>query len=122
MSEVANFELTAAQMELVQRLAYAGRVTEAFRGDRDAQHVYFFQRGEGGPIKIGATNDLARRFKELQTGCAEPLLVLGVAILGGRSMERRLHDLFADDRLNGEWFRPSELLYEIAGDYAGAIR
>lgn len=114
--------LTDPQKDLLNRLHFADAVTEAFRGGEDAQHVYFFQRGEDGPIKIGASNDLARRFREIQTGCAEPLRVLGVVVLGGRQMEQRLHTMFAVDRLHGEWFRPTQFLYEVISDYAGAIK
>jgi hypothetical protein len=70
-------------------------------------YVYFIQGGRG-PIKIGYTRtlDVERRVAQLQTGCAYKLRILCV-IAGSRSDERELHDMFAWDRMEGEWFRPS---------------
>lgn len=63
--------------------------------------VYFVRIGKH--IKIGVTNNLARRLKEFAT-TAFDLKVL-VAIPGDRSLERRLHDLMQDSRLERELFR-----------------
>lgn len=116
--------LTEAQRALLARLHFVDQCAQSFSGEPTAKwgHVYFFQQGECGPIKIGCSLDVARRFREIQTGCAVPLRVLGVVPMAGFAMERRLHDLLSADRLSGEWFRPSELLYGIIGDFAGAIR
>lgn len=66
-------------------------------------HVYFAQAFSGGPIKIGYTEDLKGRLAALNTSSAEPVEFVGV-IPGKRSTERGFHDIFADGRLNGEWF------------------
>jgi DNA-binding XRE family transcriptional regulator len=71
--------------------------------------VYFIQAGAGGPIKIGIAANLQRRIATLQTGCPEPLVVLGT-IAGGPLEEARLHAHLRAFRIRGEWFKPSELV------------
>ncbi len=68
--------------------------------------VYFFQRGTGGPIKIGYTRSVTTRFKQIQQSCPEKLINLG-CIDGGINKERELHHLFQDYRINGEWYTPN---------------
>lgn len=54
--------------------------------------------------KIGYTaNDPVKRLKSLQTAQAEKLYISHF-ILGGTKQEKELHKLFANFRLNGEWF------------------
>jgi hypothetical protein len=67
--------------------------------------VYFIQAGKAGPIKIGRTvGKVGARMATLQTGSPEPLMLLA-AVPGGASVERGIHERFADLRLRGEWFR-----------------
>ncbi len=76
--------------------------------------IYFAQRGENGPIKIGVTGHVKSRVSELQTNVAEPVRLLA-SFPGTRAMERALHDRFHAHRLKGEWFNPAtELLAHIA--------
>jgi len=55
------------------------------------------------PIKIGFAVSPLVRLKELQTGNAFQLEVLGT-IRGGKSTEEMIHRYLASDRLVGEWF------------------
>lgn len=71
----------------------------------DPDCVYFIQAGEGGPIKIGLTEDVTKRVAALQTGNPEKLAVL-LTIPGGPKEERRMHRMFSYARITGEWFRP----------------
>ena len=60
-------------------------------------------------IKIGYTkNDVYKRLKQLQTGCANNLYLLGW-IDGDKTKEKELHKKFSNYkiRFNGEWFCPS---------------
>ena len=110
-----------AQRLLLARIHEAQRLTDYL--DRDPgldSHVYFIQQGRSGPIKIGRSVDVLARLRALQTGCHEELRILGVSLLGGAPLERRLHRMFAADRLSGEWFRPSQLMYEVIADFGGA--
>jgi Meiotically up-regulated gene 113 len=75
-----------------------------------AVSVYFMQAAAGGPIKIGYTRcSVKKRMAQLQTGTSEPLKCLGT-INGGKDTEAHLHQRFSQQRLHGEWFKPSEEL------------
>ncbi|MGI9485427.1 MAG: GIY-YIG nuclease family protein [Geminicoccaceae bacterium] len=76
--------------------------------------IYFIQAECGGPIKIGWTQDIDRRVKDMQAVNPFTLIVIG-KFRGMLADERRLHDKFALSRLHGEWFEPTdELLAEIS--------
>lgn len=72
----------------------------------DKRVVYFLQRGEDGPIKIGVSLNLKRRISELQTTSSEPLRLLGT-VRGGYDLESNLHYELDEHRVHGEWFKPS---------------
>ncbi|MFD4457683.1 GIY-YIG nuclease family protein [Nocardia sp. NPDC058480] len=64
--------------------------------------VYYLQFGDR--IKIGTTINLQRRLGEIphdRVLAIEP---------GGRALERQRHKEFAEERLTGEWFEPSQRL------------
>jgi hypothetical protein len=83
-----------------------------------ASVVYFVQAGDAGPIKIGTTDDLRTRVAALQTAHYEELRLLGTTP-GGPAIERAWHGRFGDDRLRGEWFRPSVALVLAIQDAVG---
>lgn len=100
-----------------QSLNHHGRVrareikyTAAYKalGSRQG-FVYFIQADYQGPIKIGWSQDVQRRLKQLQTARLETLRILGTkpGVLGDES---RLHRDLAAYRLGGEWFLPSPLV------------
>jgi hypothetical protein len=89
---------------------YVQLLLEEMQGLRYAAtkaRVYFVQQGAGGPIKIGATRNFDKRLRTLNTGSHVPLTVLGV-VAGGYELERSLRAELADDRLFGEWFKPTD--------------
>lgn len=64
--------------------------------------IYFLRSGDR--IKIGfTTGDLPVRVNALQTGSAEVLEVLG-AYDGIQANEKDAHEIFAQQRVNREWF------------------
>lgn len=68
--------------------------------------IYFIQAGEGGPVKIGYTeNPVDARLATLQTGAHEKLTLL-TCLPGGMAVERWLHTALSHLRVRGEWFRP----------------
>jgi len=73
----------------------------------------YFITSKGGPIKIGVSNNPAKRLKGLQT--SNPYqLTLSAVIPGGALMEGEYHKRFAEHRLVGEWFNPAPgILAEI---------
>lgn len=78
-------------------------------------YVYFIQRVDGGPIKIGRTNQHPdRRLTGLQIASPVALRLLALAV-GGDVAERNLHARFASHRLRGEWFAPHEDILSYIG-------
>lgn len=73
----------------------------------------YFAAASGGPIKIGASCDVARRLRELRTKTKQDLGLLAVAD-GGMFAEFMYQHRFASHRLHGEWFaRHPDILAEI---------
>jgi hypothetical protein len=73
--------------------------------------VYFMQPIDGGPVKIGVTDDLPARMRAIQAN--SPVLLRALVVLAiRREAEQCLHFLFAEDRLHYEWFTPSQRLME----------
>lgn len=70
-----------------------------------ASYVYFVKQLRTRPslIKIGITTDLKGRLRDLRGGSGLDLELIA-AVPGGRDLERRLHEEFADLRKRGEWF------------------
>lgn len=69
--------------------------------------VYFIQKGYGS-VKIGVAEDPERRLRELQTGNHGRLHLIAKLPCPSRAaafaLERQMHERFASDRLQGEWF------------------
>lgn len=60
-------------------------------------------------FKIGRTNDLDRRLKQLRQEHGDHLrLICAVEVVDMCDIETRLHQHFTDSRLDGEWFRLSD--------------
>jgi hypothetical protein len=69
--------------------------------------IYAIRVGSDGPVKIGrATNPIAR-MAELQTAHATPLNLLA-AVRWPDEIEGELHRALGADRLQGEWFKPTD--------------
>lgn len=66
--------------------------------------VYFIHDKNARAVKIGTTNNLQRRLKEMQTSSPTKLNVLKVIDSAGRAEEIELHERFKDYRIMGEWF------------------
>jgi hypothetical protein len=71
--------------------------------------VYFAQKGEDGPIKIGITTSVYSRMNLLRTHSESPIAILAV-VAGGREKEIEISKQFATEKMNGEWYLPSEKL------------
>lgn len=74
--------------------------------------VYFIQPSAGGLIKIGYTDDIHKRFRQIQYQCPVPLKVLGV-IPGDTLLEISFHMDFIQERHHGEWFLPQGRVKEF---------
>lgn len=75
--------------------------------------IYFMQGETGGPVKIGYTDDIVRRRKQLEAkyDCSLEVLLL---VNGGRDRETQVHAQFAHLRFpRTELFRPEPELMEF---------
>ncbi len=63
--------------------------------------VYFVSQGN--KVKIGFTNNIKQRMKNIKTSSPLSLKLLGT-IDGDRNVEKELHLKFHQYRLSGEWF------------------
>ena len=98
-------DLIATARRIERTALDAARIPEADRT------VYYVQRPGDDAIKIGVTNDIAKRLGGLRT--VAPVVLLATH-LGGRPAEQAMHVRFAEHRVDGEWFRPvPELLAHI---------
>lgn len=77
--------------------------------------VYFIHCPATGRVKIGHAKDPAQRLKDLQTGSASVLAILGT-VPGAAAEEGRLHQRFADLRQQGEWFAAGDSLKEFLAE------
>lgn len=93
--------------------AFSPVVVARIEKDREALEVQSFMR-ERGPwvyfvqdgqkhVKIGWSSNPKRRFCELQTGLSTAMELV-LVVPGDVRVERVLHAVFADYRLQGEWF------------------
>jgi len=74
--------------------------------------IYFIINSGTGNIKIGYTRDNPeKRLANLQTGCDAELRILNV-VDGSTEKESMLHRKFDKNRIRGEWFKPSEEMFE----------
>jgi hypothetical protein len=83
--------------------------------------IYLVLAAELGRVKIGHAADPYRRLQFLQTGCPTKLELIGVTD-GDNSVERALHQRFADDHVHGEWFKFSAAIEAYAGTLAKPIK
>jgi hypothetical protein len=67
------------------------------------------------PVKIGITACPAVRLAELQTAHYRQLFILAQGQIGGVDDEQRVHELFREQRLRGEWFSRSSEIVSFIG-------
>lgn len=75
--------------------------------------VYIVGSVDTGPIKIGRTNSVPDRIREMQTGHPYELVPL-LVVPGGAEVEHAMHQRFARHRTLGEWFLPHPDLLRAA--------
>ena len=74
--------------------------------DPAADVVYFIRNRASGLVKIGLTNNLARRLTEIQMHGGAEVEALGY-VQGSYALERELHHRWRSHRVLGEWFHPT---------------
>lgn len=82
--------------------------------------VYAIRAVRGGPVKIGhCIVDAKTRLRGLQTSNPNKLELLGSAA-GTRGDEQAILAFFADNRVRGEWFRPTPRVLAFAASLNSA--
>jgi hypothetical protein len=119
--EIADFvaRLNAALATGAHRGAHL-RGTDVHRvrrkGERrglDGSVVYVIGAASGeGLLKIGVTNSMPDRLRELQAGSPVPLAIV-LTTRAPRSFERWIHEAFREDRRHGEWFARTPRLLRL---------
>ena len=71
--------------------------------------VYFIRAKGVGAIKVGFTSDLKGRFQNLKGASPVDLEIL-TSFSGTLEDEKAIHDILADHRLHGEWFKESAVI------------
>lgn len=95
-----------ADAKIVQRITFGKAHREKVDGTRRGL-IYVMRQGRG-PVKIGFAADaakVAKRVKNLQTGAAHRIRVVGFTA-GTMREERLCHRRLSEHRLTGEWFDP----------------
>lgn len=88
-------------------------LTTRMRRRHDAESfVYFVRAGTAGPIKIGISNQPARRISRAQGYHYEELITMAV-VTGSWHDEIGVHEKFSHLRIRGEWFRSEPELIEF---------
>jgi hypothetical protein len=77
----------------------------------DGGSVYVVQAGDNGPVKIGFSklSGLEKRIGALQVGCPYEIKLLYLLPDCSMELEHRLHILYRDYHMRGEWFESSVL-------------
>lgn len=106
-----HFDLTATGEIELSRAEVRRQMGRGVRLTR----VYLI-RAESRPrrLKIGLSDDPARRLRSLQVGSPVPLTLLA-HVLGSREKERYLHRRFAHLRSHGEWFEDRAVVRRAFG-------
>ena len=77
--------------------------------------IYAIRAGQGGPVKFGIARNPKSRMSELQTGNHEKL-VLSACVDIPDSCEKQIHHWLRQERLHGEWFKPTEKTLDVLAD------
>lgn len=80
---------------------------------RARSSVYFIQCGDcNGFVKIGTSYNPRKRWEHYQVGCPYVLKFIGI-MYGSKQLEAKLHEMFRDYNVRGEWFEPVPELIEF---------
>lgn len=75
----------------------------------------YFVSADDRRVKIGVARDVQSRVASLQTGCPDPLVVLGT-FPGGALLERAIHAALKTEWIRGEWFWLSDRVRQLIKD------
>ena len=86
----------------------------------EKQKVYLLKAGDY--YKIGVSNNINERIKQLQTGCPHKITCIGkIEYCDALKTEKRLHRMFKDSNTYGEWYKPDNISQMILQKIFGEI-
>ena len=100
----------------VNKLAKENLVQKQIDKSQFTGYVYFIQGESGGDIKIGYSENVDHRIKELQIGYPDKLVLLG-KINGSYEIESKIHDELKKYQVYGEWFKPCKQVIDTIKKY-----
>ena len=112
LSEIA--EETGIDKSTVSKKAKAENWTKNKGANQSNNHrdygcVYVIRAGATEYYKIGVANDVGHRLKNLQTAHYQELIVVRVFYSEeAYVLEKKIHALFDENRIRGEWFKLSQ--------------
>lgn len=96
---------------------WGGKARQGEKEGYECAYVYFIQSLATKYIKIGYTNSLKGRLRDLQTGCSDKLYYKGTLLfptaIKAKEVEKILHMMFDSCRVQGEWFTPEPDLLDF---------
>jgi len=90
--------------------------------EEDIEYTYFIKAKKLGHIKIGVSNNVARRLKDLQACSPDKLILLGKVPNNGHTAEKVVHNTFQHYRLHGEWFQGTVEIHKIIAGWLAEDR
>ena len=105
---IVHKETRGAEMDWSTETETATRCPVSPKREVSKPSVYFVQ-DEDGFIKIGYSENVKKRLAHLQTSSRQKLSLIG-SVNGDKNLESLFHRVFRDERVRGEWFRPSKRL------------
>lgn len=98
-------------MDPVDQEKYRTLIKEGYPGV--TEEVYFLQMDNADAyVKIGYSNNINGRVADLQVSSPYDIVLVD-RLPGDRELERNLHRRFARYRVRGEWFRPSQEIFDF---------
>jgi hypothetical protein len=102
------------ESEIKRRLKLNENIDFEFgNGDKN---IYFICNDAETYVKIGISNDMSKRLPMLQVGNPETLKVYAI-IKGNERTEKKIHDIFYDNHIRGEWFWMTSDIEKFIEDY-----
>lgn len=110
MADNPRITITITDEVFASALKYADQLARNAYDEHNPGLVYFIGTESGAsPIKIGFTLTIEKRLPTIRRQSPVAIDLIACAP-GARQLESHYHSLFCNERLHGEWFKPSERL------------
>lgn len=118
-----NLSLLSAMLEIVEDLEKPYKYLTVKENDvlydlinsiseKPTRYIYFIENLFNSEIKLGVSSDIDTRLKQISSDIKSPVKLIKL-INGDEQKEKELHKRFSNDRVHGEWFKPSDELLDF---------